>query len=184
MDAADQPGDEAGEREGQQLVPIGGDPEHLGDVLVVTNREEAHAPPRAIDRERGKDGDERDRERQMVERRGRRAEERRHRHRREEHAGAAVESRVEGDRREHEGDREREEPEQLAAHHADAEDDRGDDAPEERRDQPGRGQAQQERGIERSREGRRGIDPRAEERGVTEAEVPRVSAQDVPAGRQ
>ena len=184
MDPADQPGDEAAQREGHELVAIGRHAEYLGHVLVVADGEEPHTPPRAEDRQRGGHGEQRDHERQMIERGRRSAEQLRDRDRRQEDAGAAVDPRVEGDRGQHERHGEREEPEELSADSADAEDDRGDRGTEERRHQSGRRQRPEEWHVERRRERGRGVDAGAEEGGVAEAEVAGVAAEDVPAGRQ
>lgn len=120
----------------------------------------------------------------MIERRGRRLEERRDGYRRQEHAGAAVDLRVERDRRQHERDGERQETEELAPHTAHAKHHRGDAGAQQRGDEPGRRQSPQEGDAECGREGGRRVDARAEERGVAEAEVAGVPAEDVPARGQ
>ena len=180
VDASRHAGECARQRKGRELEAVGRHAHHLGDVLVVVDREQAASETRAGHQIRGQHGHERECQRQQVKRRRRVAADVGQRHGAQIDTGAAVDRRVEDDGRQHECHGEREEREHLAAHAADAEHDEAHGKRERRGDRGGGRQRPQERHVVARRERGRGVDARAEERAVPERDVTRVTGQDVP----
>ena len=182
VDAACDPGQRAGQRERRELEAIGRYAHHLGHFLVVVDGEEAGAEARAIHGVSDPDRRDGEREREQVERARGRRRELRQRHGAEVDARPAVDRRVEHDRRDDEGHREREQREQLAPQRAHPEDDGAERDRQSCRHGRREGQRPQERPVELAGEHRGRVDAGAEEPGVAEGEIARVPAQDVPRG--
>ena len=102
--------------------------------------------------------------------------------RRREHAGAAVDRRVEDDGGDDVGDREGQQREQLAAQTAHAEHHGADDDPEERGHEPRGKQRPHKRHFVARGEHRGRVGARAVKRAVPEGEISRVAAEHVPRG--
>ncbi len=139
-------------------------------------RAEARGPDPPGDQQRRRRGG----EREQVEGRRRRRAELRHRHRAERDALPAVERRVDDDGADHEGDGEREQREQLAAHAPDPEDDRAERHPQQRGGERGGGECPQERHVVAAGEQGGRVDPGAVECAVAEREVTGIPRKDVP----
>ena len=178
MDAAGEAGERAGEAKGGKLEAIGRHAHHFGHVLIVVEGEKAGAEARIEHRVGDPDARHRDDEHQEIEAAGgRRCELRDIAHHLD--AGPAVDL-VEHDGGEDEGDRQREQREQLAAQRAHAEHDRSQDQSQK----GGAARRERQRGEERpvvlGDERRGGVDAGAKEGAVAEGEIAGIAAEDVP----
>ncbi len=182
LHAADHARQAAGQREGAELVAEGRHAHHLGDVLVVVDREQAGAEARVVDHQRGHHRRQRDGQRQQIEGARGGGTDRGHRHRAHVDARAAVDRRVEDERRDHEGGGQGQQREQLGPHRLDPEGHRAQQGAEQRGHQAGGRQGPQERDVEAGRQVAVVYDADAEEGAVAEREIAGVARQQVPRG--
>ena len=184
MNAACNAGKRARQAECGHLAAERRNAHHLGDVLIVTDREQAGAELGAIDPARRQQRDDGERQREQIERRRNRWPNARNRHSAQIDARSAVDRRVEHDRADHERDGERDEREELAAQPSHAEDHGAERDSQQRGDQRREWKCPEKRhGIARG-DKRRRIHAGAEKSAVSERKIARVAGQDVPRRRE
>ena len=182
--AAGNTGERRRDRQRRELVAEGRHAEDLGDILVVANRKEPCPQARPVDppcdphRRRGGDKS------HQIERRRRRRPKRRHGNATQINAWAAIDWRAHDDRRQNEGDRQRQQREQFAAHLPDPENDAAQRNAHPCCDQRGGGQRSEKRPPEAPGEGRGRVHPEPEERAVAEGKIPRIAGENIPRRRQ
>ena len=184
MNAAGKAGKGARDGERDELVGVGGNAHHLGDVFVVVYRKQPRSELGVANAISDVERRERNDQRHQIDRRRRAGPEFGNRHRAERDAGSAVDARVQHDRRDDKRDGQRQQREQFAAHRLDAKHDGTERHAEQRRGGRCQRQGPEKRHAEVRRQACRRVHADAEECAVAERKVTRVARQDVPRQRQ